>query len=208
MDLYSAPLSCSLASHVALIEAGLPANYHYVVLSKRQTLDGQDYLKVAPKGQVPALKLDDGEVLTEGPAVLQWIGDQNPAAKLAPPAGTMARYRLQEWLNYLSTEVHKMVFATLFNPAQPAEAKAFARTIVVAKFDHLSSKLEERQFLIGDDFTVADAYLGTILNWCKPAGVELSRWPVLEAYHQRLLARPAFAKAVASEVEARARMAA
>jgi glutathione S-transferase len=208
MKLYSAPLSCSLASHIALIEAGIPAEYAYVVLSKRQTIDGDDYLSVSPKGQVPALRLDDGELLTEGPAVLQWIADQNPGAKLAPAAGTMARYRLQEWLNYLATEVHKMVFATIFNPFQPAEAKSFAREVVAAKFDHLSKLLEGRTVLMGDDFTVADAYLVTILNWCQPAGIDLSRWPVLVEYHRRHVARPSVTKALQTELDVRAKTAA
>jgi glutathione S-transferase len=207
MKLYSAPLSCSLASHISLIEAGLPVDYRYVVLSKRQTTDGEDYLAVAPKGQVPALLLDDGELLTEGPAVLQWIADQKPGAKLAPEAGTMARYRLQEWLNYLSTEVHKMVFATIFNPFQPDAAKAFAREVAAAKFDYLSKRLDGRDVLLGDDFTVADAYLVTICNWCEPAGIDLSRWPVLTKYHRRHMARPAVAKAMEAELAARAQAA-
>lgn len=208
MDLYGAPLSCSLASHIALLEAGLDARIHYVVLSTKRTVDGEDYLAVAPKGQVPVLRLGDGELLTEGPAVLQWIADRAPASGLAPAAGSMARYRLQEWLNYLSTELHKQVFATIFNPAQPPEAKAFARSVAPAKLGHVAARLEGRETLLGDGFSVADAYLVTILNWCEPAGIDLAVWPSLVAYRQRQLARPSVAKALAEELAVRARMSA
>jgi glutathione S-transferase len=208
MHLYSAPLSCSLASHIALLETGADAGCTYVVLGTKKTLEGDDYLAIAPKGQVPALRLDDGEMLTEGPAVLQYIADRAPAAGLAPPAGSLARYRLQEWLNYLSTEVHKMVFATIFNPATPPESKAFARGVAPVKLDHISAKLGDRPYLMGDTFSVADAYLVTILGWCDPAGIDLARWPNLVAYRGRMMARPAVAKAVGEELEARARMAA
>jgi glutathione S-transferase len=203
MELYSAPLSCSLAAHTALIEAGIDATYHYVVLATKKTADGADYLAVAPKGQVPALRLDDGEVLTEGPAVLQWIADQAPASGLAPAAGTMARYRLQEWLNFLSTELHKQVFAAIFNPASPPEAKAFARSLAPVKFRHPEARLADRPFLMGDAFTVADAYLTTILTWCDPAGIPLDAFPNLVAYRNRNLARPSMAKALGEELAAR-----
>lgn len=206
MELYSAPLSCSLAAHAALIEAGLDATCHYVELASKKTLDGADYLAVAPKGQVPALRLDDGEVLTEGPAVLQWIADRAPASGLAPAPGTMARYRLQEWLNYLSTELHKQVFATIFNPAQPPEAKAFARQLAPTKLGYVAEKLGDRTGLLGDGFTVADAYLTTILSWCAPAGISLDAFPNLAAYRDRNFSRPAMAKAFGEEMEARRRI--
>ena len=204
MELYFAPLSCSMASRIALYEAGLDAKFFQVTLSTKTLSDGRDYLQINPKGQVPALKLDDGDILTEGPAVLQYIADLAPAGKLAPAHGTRARYKLQQWLNYISTEVHKSVFYTMFNPASPAEAKAFARDVLLpARYEHLSRHLKDREFLL-DGFTVADAYLATTLNWAQPAGVDLSKWPVLVAYAQRMAARPAVAKAIGEELALRA----
>lgn len=204
MDLYFAPLSCSLASRIALYEAGIPANFHQVTLMTKRLADGRDYLAINPKGQVPALRLDDGEILTEGPAVLQYIADQAPAGKLAPVAGMPARYKLQQWLNYVSTEVHKGLFFTMFNPASPPDAKVFARDVLLPqRYAFLSTHLKDRDFLL-DQFSVADAYLVTTLNWAKPAGVDLANWPVLAAYHQRLAARPAIAKAIGEELALRA----
>ncbi len=204
MELYFAPLSCSMASRIALYEAGLDAKFFQVTLSTKTLSDGRDYLQINPKGQVPALKLDDGDILTEGPAVLQYIADQVPAGKLAPAHGTRARYKLQQWLNYISTEVHKALFYTMFNPASPPEAKAFARDVLLpARYEHLSRHLKDREFLL-DTFTAADAYLVTTLNWAKPAGVDLAKWPVLAAYAQRIAARPAVAKAIGEELALRA----
>jgi glutathione S-transferase len=204
MDLYFAPLSCSLASRIALYEAGIPANFHQVTLMTKTLADGRDYLAVNPKGQVPALRLAGGEILTEGPAVLQYIADQAPAGTLAPAAGSPARYKLQQWLNYISTEVHKAVFYAIFNPASPPEAKAFARDVLLPqRYAFLSDHLKDRDHLL-DSFTVADAYLVTTLNWAKPAGVDLAQWPVLAAYHQRMTARPAVAKAIGEELALRA----
>ncbi len=204
MDLYFAPLSCSMASRIALYEAGIEAGYHQVTLSTKRLADGSDYLAVNPMGQVPALKLDDGDVLTEGPAVLQYIADLKPGARLAPPAGTRARNKLQQWLNYIGTEVHKAVFAMVFNPASPPEAKAFARDVLLpARYERLSTHLKGREFLLDEGFSVADAYLVTTLNWAGPAGVDLSKWPVLAAYAQRLSARPSVARAVKEELALR-----
>lgn len=204
MDLYFAPLSCSLASRIALYEAGIPANFHQVTLMTKKLADGRDYLAINSKGQVPALRLADGEILTEGPAVLQYIADQAPAGKLAPAAGSPARYKLQQWLNYISTEVHKAVFYAMFNPASPPEAKAFARDVLLPqRYAFLSDQLKNREHLL-DAFTVADAYLVTTLSWAKPAGVDLAKWPVLAAYYQRIAARPAVAKAFGEEIALRA----
>ena len=204
MDLFFAPMSCSLASRIALYEAGIEANFHQVTLMTKKLADGRDYLAINPKGQVPALRLDDGEILTEGPAVLQYIADLAPSGTLAPVAGTSARYKLQQWLNYISTEVHKALFATMFNPASPPEAKAFARDLLLPqRYAFLSTHLEGRKFLL-DEFSVADAYLVTTLNWAKPAGIDLAKWPVLAAYHQRLASRPAVAKAMGEELALRA----
>lgn len=201
MDLYFAPLACSLATRIALYESGQSASYHQVTLSNKTLADGSDYRKVNPKGQVPALILNDGTVLTEGPAILQYVADQAPASALAPAAGSLDRYSLQSWLNYISAEVHKQIFFTIFNPASPDAARAFARDVVApAKYDFLSEHLAERDFLIGSEFTVADAYLAVSLNWAQPAGIDLSRWPVLTAYHSRMLQRPAVARAMQDEV--------
>ncbi len=198
MDLYFAPLSCSMATRIALYESGLDANFHQVVLTTKQTTDGADYLAVNPKGQVPAMLTPDG-LLTEGPAVLQYVADRAPAARLAPPAGTRARYLLQQWLNYIATEIHKGVFYLIFNPAVPAEAKAFAREAVVPRYRFLSEHLADRPFLL-DEFSVADAYLVTTLGWAAPAGIDLAAWPVLAQYAQRLRERPAVARAMQEEL--------
>lgn len=201
MDLYFAPLACSLATRIALYESGQPANYHQVTLSDKTLADGSDYRTVNPKGQVPALVLDDGTVLTEGPAILQYVADQAPASALAPAAGSLDRYAVQSWLNYISAEVHKQIFFTIFNPASPNEARQFARDVVApAKYDFLSEHLADRDFLVGTNFTVADAYLAVSLNWAQPAGIDLTRWPVLTTYHGKMLQRPAAARAMADEV--------
>lgn len=203
MELFFSPLSCSLASRIAIYEAGLEAGFHKVTLSTKRLDDGRDYLSINPKGQVPALKRNDGTMLTEGPAVLQYIADLDPLGRLAPKAGTAARYELQQWLNYIATEVHKAVFYMIFNPASPPEVKAFARDqLLPARYRFLSAHLEGREFLL-DSFSVADAYLVTSLNWARPAGVDLRAWPVLAAYHKRLSARPAVARAVSEELALR-----
>jgi glutathione S-transferase len=201
MDLYFSPLACSLATRIAFYESGQSANFHQVTLSSKTLADGSDYRQVNPKGQVPALILDDGTVLTEGPAILQYVADQAPASSLAPAAGSLDRYSLQSWLNYISAEVHKQIFFTIFNPASPEAARDFARDVVApAKYDYLSAHLADRDFLVGSEFTVADAYLAVSLNWAQPAGIDLSRWPVLTAYHGTMLQRPAVARAMADEV--------
>ncbi|HEU4405395.1 MAG TPA: glutathione S-transferase N-terminal domain-containing protein [Polyangiaceae bacterium] len=203
MDLYFAPLSCSLATRIALYESGQSAGFHEVELGTKRLKEGGDYLAINPKGQVPALRTGDGRLLTEGPAVLQYVADRAPGAGLAPAAGDPARYELQLWLNYIATEVHKAVFYFLFNPASPPEVKAFVRdAILPSRYDHLSRHLESREFLL-DRFTVADAYLVTSLTWAAPGGVDLGRWPVLAAYHKRLLGRPAVARALGEELALR-----
>ena len=205
MDLYFAPLSCSLATRIALYESGQEASFHEVVLSTRKTRDGADYLAINPKGQVPALRVADGRFLTEGAAVLQYVADQRPEAGLAPAVGSFERYQLQQWLNWISAELHKQVFYTLFNPTSPDAARTHARdTVLPARYRYLSDHLQDRGVLVGDRFTVADAYLVTSLNWAAPAGVDLSGWPVLQTYHQRHLARPAVGRAVGEEMALRA----
>lgn len=202
MQLFFAPLSCSLATRIALYESNQPASFHEVVLSTKRLKSGEDYLQINPKGQVPALRTDQGEVLTENSAVLQYVADLAPSSGLAPTAGTLARTRLQQWLNYIATEVHKGVFYLLFNPAVPREAKEFARKSIDARYDFLSSHLQGREYLL-DQFSVADAYLVTTLGWATAAGIDLSPWPVLVAYRDRLMARPAVSRAFAEELAAR-----
>jgi glutathione S-transferase len=208
MELYASPMACSLASHIAAYEADLPVTIHYVNGTTKQTDDGRDYLEIAPNGYVPALRLPSGEVLNEGPSVLQWLADQKPEAKLAPAWGSIERYLLIDTLNYLSTEVHKRVFYPIFAPAVPAETKAAAQAQLAQTLDAIARRLGDRPVLVGDNFSVADAYLVTLLNWFRYLKVDLARWPALEAYHQRHLARPAVARAIAEEMGERKKRAA
>lgn len=203
MDLYFAPLACSLASRIALYEAGLDAQFIEVGLAAKQLKSGADYRAINPKGQVPALKLETGEVLTEGPAILQYIADLAPTSRLAPPAGTLERVRLQSWLSTIGSEIHKGIFYLLFNPAVPPEAKAFAKSQLPAKYDQLNRHLEGRTWL-QEDFSVADAYLVVTLGWANAIGVDLAPWPNLASYRDRALQRPAVAKAFAEEMALRA----
>jgi len=204
MNLYFSPFACSLATRIALYELDLPATFQQVNLyTKHLVADGADYLAINPKGQVPALRTDSGIILTEASAVLQYVADLDDTHRLAPPAGTIERAILQQWLNYVATELHKAVFATLFNPASPLEAKAFARdALLPPRYDYVSRHLESREYLL-DDFSVADAYLATSLNWAAPLGIDLGGWPILQAYHARILQRPAVARAVGEEAALR-----
>jgi glutathione S-transferase len=205
MKLYFAPLSCSLASRIALAEAGIPAEFVEVSLGPKTLSSGESYRGVSAKGQVPALELEDGAVLTEGPAVLQYIADLKPASRLAPAAGTLERYRLQEWLGYLSTELHKLVFWAIFNPETPEAHRAYVRSLAPAKFAYVASKLADRPYLLGDHFSVADAYLFTITNWCEPAGISLAEFPELGRFRARVAARPAVAESLGIELALRGR---
>ena len=198
MKLFYAPGACSLSPHIALCESGLPFETERVDLRTKITKSGGDYRAVNPKGSVPALVLDDGEVLTEGPAVVQYIADRAPEKTLAPPAGTLARYRLQEWLNYISSEMHKG-FAPLFRPDTTDDAKKAAIATFSSKLDYVAKCLEGRDYLLGDQFTVADGYLFTILGWTPFAGIELGQWPAVKAYVERVGARPAVQSALAAE---------
>jgi glutathione S-transferase len=208
MDLYASPMACSLASHITALEAGLPVTIHYVNGATKKTDDGADYLKIAPNGYVPALKLADGQVLNEGASVLQYLADQNPNAKLAPAWGTRERYQLIDTLNYLATEVHKHIFQPIFAPDAPEDAKVRAKAKLEPTLDYIAKRLGGREVLVGDHFSVADAYLVTLLNWFRYVGCDLKRWPALDAYHQRHLARPAVKQAVAEEMAERQRRAA
>ncbi len=198
MKLYFSPGACSLSPHIVLREAGLAFDLVKVDLKSKKLADGGDYLQVNPKGYVPLLELDNGQRLSEGPAIVQYLADQKPETGLAPKAGTMERYHLQEWLNFLSSEVHKQ-FSPLFNPAASEDWKQAVRGNLARRFDWLAPQLAARPYLMGDRFTVADAYLFTLLNWCSFTGVDLGRWPALKEYHARVGARPKVREALKAE---------
>ena len=196
--LYYVPGACSLSPHIALREAGLPFDLVLANLKTRTLSDGSDYLAVNPKGQVPVLELNDGQRLTEGPAIVQYIADQAPAAKLAPPAGTLARYRLMEWLNFITSELHKG-FSPLFNPATPEEYKTIARARLIDRLTLVDSQLAGKDYLMSEGFSVADAYLFTVVNWSKPVGLDISALKNLAAFMGRVAARPAVQEALKAE---------
>ena len=197
MKLYFTSGACSMASNIALREAGIP--FEMSKVDKRtKRVDGVEFATINPKGYVPALRLDDGQVLTENVAVLQYIADLNPAAKLAPPAGTMERYRLQEWLSFINSEVHK-AFTPLFSPEATEEMKTFARNHIGKRLGYLEGAWGDRQYLMGDQFTVADAYLFTVLGWGAFFGVDIGQWPRLKSYFERIRARPHVIEAMTAE---------
>jgi glutathione S-transferase len=206
MELFASPLACSLASHITALEAGLPVKVRFI--ENKKTDDGSDYFAISSKGYVPALKLDDGVVLNEGPSVLQYLADRKPEAGLAPAWGTLERYQLIDMLNYLSTEVHKKLFYNIFNPATAEATRAAAKEQLGPSLDYLSRRLGEGDTLVGSHFTVADAYFVTMLNWYAFVGVDLEKWPKIAAYRARHLARPAVAQAMAVEMAERKRRAA
>lgn len=198
MKLYFSPGACSLSPHIVLREAGLSFQLEKVDLRSKQTATGVDFKTINPKGSVPALELDDGQILTEGPAVVQYLADLVPDKQLAPAAGSMARYRLMEWLNFISTELHKG-FSPLFNPAMPEPAKKITLDRLISRFDYLETQLHGSGYLLGSQFTVADAYLFVILRWCGAFDIDLSRWLMIEAYFKRVDERPAVQAALAAE---------
>ena len=174
MKLYYLPGACSQAANISLREAGLKFELVKVDRHTKKAADGLDFKEVNPKGYVPALTLDSGEVLTENDAVLQYIADRNPAAKLAPPAGTIERYRLVEWLSFISTELHKS-FTPLFRADAPDETKHYARKTLATRLDYLEPALGTKTFLMGEQFTVADAYLFVVLSWGTHVGVDIGK---------------------------------
>jgi glutathione S-transferase len=198
MKLYYSPGACSLSPHIVLLEAGLPFSLEKVDFSTKKTSAGIDYLTINNKGAVPALQLDDGRVLTEGPAIVQYLADLKPESALAPRAGTFERYQLMEILNYISSEVHKG-FGPLFNPKTTADAKAAAIENIGKRFDWLTGFLGSKTHLMGNTFTVADTYLFTILNWTGHVGIDLGKWPALKAYHSRIAQRPKVHQALKEE---------
>jgi glutathione S-transferase len=200
MKLYYSPGACSLSPHIALCEAGLPFDTARVDLGTKRIADGSDFRSVNPDGYVPVLQLDDGELLTEGPAIVQYIADLVPEKKLAPPNGTLARYRLQSMLNFISTELHKS-FSPLFNPAASADWKDAAKAKIAERLDHLEQRITD-DYALGKEFTVADCYLFTVVRWSKPMKIDLARWPRLAAHQKRVAARPAVQKALHDEGQA------
>lgn len=198
MKLYYLPGACSLASIISLIEAGAKFDAVGVDRKTRKLPDGRDYNEVNPKGYVPALQLDDGEVLTENVAVLPYIADLNPGANLAPPVGTRERFRLQEWLGYLNGEMHRN-FSPLFNPSMPEAAKQISKDNIARRTAFIEAKLGDKPFLMGENFTVADAYLYVILSWRDRVGVDISAFPKVTALYERVRARPSVKAALKAE---------
>jgi glutathione S-transferase len=198
MKLYFSPGACSLSPHIVMHEAGLPFTPVLASTKSHKLQDGTDYYTINPKGYVPLLEFDDGARLSEGPVIVQWIADQVPAKKLAPAAGTMERYRLQEWLNFVTSEVHKS-YSPLFNPAFPEDGKAIYRQKLRGRYEYIEQQLEGSDFLLGADFGVADAYLYTVTRWAGFAGVNLDGLPRLAAYMERIEARPAVQAALKAE---------
>ena len=197
MKLYYLKGACSLASYISLCETGLKFEATAIDRATKKTGDGEDFTKVNPKGYAPTLRLDNGEVLTENVAVLQYIADLKPEAKLAPPAGTLERSRLVEWLAFLNSEVHKNI-SPLFGD-NGDEVKNFARKNLTRRLDWLDGQLGSRSYLMGEQFTVADAYLFVILGWFGHVGLDITKWPKLQALHQRVAARPSVDQALRAE---------
>ncbi|MDD5335404.1 MAG: glutathione transferase GstA [Rhodoferax sp.] len=198
MKLYYSPGACSLSPHIALQESGLSYEAIAAPTKTHKLADGTDYYSINPLGYVPLLVLDDGTQLREGPAIVQYIADQVPAKKLAPANGSLERYKLQEWLNFIGTELHKG-FSPLFTPGMPEEAKSIAKTRLAARLQWLDGELANKTYLMGDIFTVADGYLFTVSNWAQHVGVDLSGYANLLAYRARVGARPAVIEAMKAE---------
>ena len=199
MKLYYSPGACSLAPHIALKESGLACDAIAAPTKTHKLADGTDYYTINPLGYVPFLVLDDGRTLHEGPAIVQYIADQVPDTQLAPANGTWERYKLQEWLNTISTELHKGGFTPLFTPGMPAEAKEMAKTRLISRLTWIDGELTGKTFLMGDTFTVADAYLFVVASWGKHVGVDISGLSNLSAFMARVAARPAVQDALRAE---------
>ncbi len=198
MKLYYSPGACSLSPHIVAREAGFDPTLEKVDLKARKTASGGDYLAVNPKGYVPALELDNGEVLTEGPAIVQYLADQKPDAKLAPANGTLERYRLQELLGYINSEIHKS-YSPLFNPSVTPETRKTQEEYLRKRYDYIEKALAGKTFLFGDQFTVADAYLFTVTNWANFVKLDLSTFTNLMAFQKRVASRPAVQAALKAE---------
>lgn len=198
MKLYYARGACSLSPHIVLCEGGFDYQLEKTDLKTKKTESGQDYLAINPKGYVPALQLDSGEILAEGPAIVQYLADQKPDARLAPKAGSMARYHLQEMLNFISTEIHKQ-YGLLYNSQVPEAQKNLSLEALKRRYAYLAEILQGKTYLFGEDFSVADAYLFTVTSWAKFLKLDLSPWPTIQQYQERIAARPAVQRAMKEE---------
>lgn len=198
MKLYFSPGSCSLASNIVATELGLPVNLVKVDLRTKKLNTGEDYLAINKKGYVPALALDDGELFTEGVAILQYLADQKPDAGLAPKNGTRERYRLQEWLTFISSEIHKS-YSPLFDKSTPEQTRKACLEKLEKRHGFIAEHLNNHPFLLGDNFTVADAYLFTTMTWAGHFQIDFSTWPSLKAYQERIAAFPSVQAAQAAE---------
>lgn len=198
MKLYFSPGACSLSPHIVAEEAGIACEYILTSTKTHQLPDGTDFYTINPLGYVPFLVLDDGQSLREGPVIVQYLADRAPEKKLLPAVGTMERYRVLEWLNFIGTELHKS-FGPLFKPSTPEAYKPTVRQALRGRFEWVEQQLADKDYLMGSQFTVADAYLFTITNWGKVVGLDLSDLPNLQAYQQRVSARPAVQAALRAE---------
>lgn len=198
MKLYYSPGACSLSPHIVLREAGLDFDLEKVDLSTKKTETGKDFLSISPNGYVPALEIAPGDVLTEGPAIVQYLADQAPMAKLAPANGTRERYTLQSWLNFITAEIHKS-YGSMFNPAAVDASKAIAKAQIEKRYAALEKHLAGSDYLMGKAFSVADAYLFVTLNWAKHVGIDIAQWPALARYRDNIAKRPAVQAALKAE---------
>jgi len=198
MKLYFSPGACALHPQIALREAGLKFDLVRVDLRAHKLHDGTDFYGINPKGYVPVLELDDGSRLTEGAVIDQYVADKNPGAKILPPVGSLERIRTQEWLHFIGTELHKQ-FSPLFNPQLPDADKAAQRKKIGGRFDYVQKELGDKPFLLGDTFTVADAYLFNMLRWTQFTGIDLAGWPGLSAYFARVEGRPSVKASLEAE---------
>lgn len=198
MKLYFSPGACSLSPHIILQETGLPFTIEKVDLRSKQTASGADYLAINPKGYVPALEMDNGVLLTEGPAIVQYLADQVPDKQLAPANGSMERYQLMSWLTFIGTEIHKN-YSPLFNPASTDDAKASAKQALAKRYAYVERMLEGREYLVGTQFSVADGYLFVVTNWSGMLKLDMSAFPNIAAFQQRIGARPAVRQAMQAE---------
>ena len=198
MKLYFSPGACSLSPHIVSREAGIPLEYEQVDNREKKTKSGVDFWSINPKGYVPVLEIDNGQRLTEGPAIVQYLADQKPASGLMPAAGTLDRYRVQEWLNFVTSELHKS-YGPIFRPTTPDEYKKISKENLGKRFDWLDKQLAGKQYLMGDTFTVADAYLFTVLRWSPRVEIDLAKWPNVKAYVDRVAARPKVQEALKAE---------
>jgi glutathione S-transferase len=198
MKLYMSPGACSLSPHIVLREAGIAFDLEKVDIRKKKTASGRNFLEINSKGYVPVLELDDGQRLTEGPVIVEYVADLRPQSALAPAAGSMERYRLQEWLCFITSEIHKQ-YAPLFHPESSEDWKQGARTKLTQRFEWVAKELADKPYLMGERFTVADAYLFTMFRWAPHVGIDLAPWPSLKTYVGRVSARPSVVEALKAE---------